>query len=284
MVLPKKPDTRVNRMHKNDQGGHLLRPWFITKKFLRCGTSRATGSLMPISQSNFKSRSIDDKLKVEYRGGKKYNRAKRLREVFMDFVEHQQGLRKSLALEEKMILQPSVVEAWATAKFGGNHDASSAEDELHTKSYTSLLDMLGKYVLKNVQQVPISYNPMSYNILSSLRTVLFSSLPKGGVDNSLMYNGVACTGRQIHAMRRWTHRMASCPELPPPLEDIFKSLFWFGNYANSNGQLTMWKEETTNWFGSYAMRFERTPDLSGCYAKVSGSGQGCGAAAGQKRT
>ncbi|KAE9444648.1 hypothetical protein C3L33_23454, partial [Rhododendron williamsianum] len=183
-----------------------------------------------------------------------------------------------------IIMWGTVVEAWATAKFGGNHDASSAEDELHTKSYTSLLDMLGKYVLKNVQQVPISYNPMSYNILSSLRTVLFSSLPKGGVDNSLMYNGVACTGRQIHAMRRWTHRMASCPELPPPLEDIFKSLFWFGNYANSNGQLTMWKEETTNWFGSYAMRFERTPDLSGCYAKVSGSGQGCGAAAGQKRT
>lgn len=58
-------------------------------------------------QSNFKSRSIDDKLKVEHRGGKKYNRAKRLREVFMDFVEHQQGLHKSLALEEKMILQPS---------------------------------------------------------------------------------------------------------------------------------------------------------------------------------
>ncbi|KAF7140481.1 hypothetical protein RHSIM_Rhsim06G0177900 [Rhododendron simsii] len=83
------------------------RPWFITEKFLRCGTFRATGSLMPISQSKIKSRSIDDELKVERRGGKEYNRAKRLREVFMDFVEHQQGLHKSLALEEKMILQPS---------------------------------------------------------------------------------------------------------------------------------------------------------------------------------
>ncbi|XP_058218769.1 uncharacterized protein LOC131329578 isoform X2 [Rhododendron vialii] len=83
------------------------RPWFITEKFLRCGTFRATGSLMPISQSKFKSRSIDDELKVEQRGGKEYNRAKRLREVFMDFVEHQQGLHKSLVLEEKMILQPS---------------------------------------------------------------------------------------------------------------------------------------------------------------------------------
>ncbi|KAH7833598.1 hypothetical protein Vadar_007989 [Vaccinium darrowii] len=50
--------------------------------------------------------------------------------------------------------------------------------------------------------------------------------------------------------------------------------------ADSNGQLTMWKEETTNWFGNYAMKIEGTPDLSGCYAKVSGIGQGCGAAAG----
>ncbi|KAI8533134.1 hypothetical protein RHMOL_Rhmol11G0272500 [Rhododendron molle] len=50
--------------------------------------------------------------------------------------------------------------------------------------------------------------------------------------------------------------------------------------ADSNGQITMWKEETTNWFGNYAMTFEGTPDLSGCYARVSGSGPGCGAAAG----
>lgn len=57
-------------------------------------------------QSKIKSRSIDDELKVERRGGKEYNRAKHLREVFMDFVEHQRGLHKSLALEEKMILQP----------------------------------------------------------------------------------------------------------------------------------------------------------------------------------
>ncbi|KAF3965084.1 hypothetical protein ACB098_07G139600 [Castanea mollissima] len=53
--------------------------------------------------------------------------------------------------------------------------------------------------------------------------------------------------------------------------------------ANSNGQVTMSREETTNWFGSYAMRFDGSPDLSGCYARVSGSGQGstgCGSAAG----
>lgn len=31
----------------------------------------------------------------------------------------------------------------------------------------------------------------------------------------------------------------------------------------------MSKEETTNWFGTYAMRFEGSPDLSSCYAQVS---------------
>ncbi|XP_057966607.1 protodermal factor 1 [Malania oleifera] len=53
--------------------------------------------------------------------------------------------------------------------------------------------------------------------------------------------------------------------------------------ADSNGQVTMWREETTNWFGCYSMKFDGTPDLSSCYAQVSGSGQGskgCGAAPG----
>ncbi|XP_010268677.1 PREDICTED: uncharacterized protein LOC104605556 [Nelumbo nucifera] len=54
--------------------------------------------------------------------------------------------------------------------------------------------------------------------------------------------------------------------------------------GGSNGPAMMWKEDTTNWFGSYAMKFEGSPDLSGCYAKVSNSGQDaptdCGASAG----
>ncbi|XP_010271566.1 PREDICTED: uncharacterized protein LOC104607596 [Nelumbo nucifera] len=74
-----------------------------------------------------------------------------------------------------------------------------------------------------------------------------------------------------------------------------KSLFDYPLYGvkvtvvcgGSNGQATMWKEETTNWFGNYAMRFEGTPDLSGCYAQVSNSGQdsptGCAASAGPAR-
>lgn len=52
---------------------------------------------------------------------------------------------------------------------------------------------------------------------------------------------------------------------------------------DSNGQITTSREETTDWFGKYAMRFDGAPDLSNCYAQVSSNGQGsngCGAVAG----
>ncbi|CAK9153653.1 unnamed protein product [Ilex paraguariensis] len=51
----------------------------------------------------------------------------------------------------------------------------------------------------------------------------------------------------------------------------------------SDGQFTILGEETTNWLGNYAMRFQGIPDLSGCYAQVLTGGQGsmgCGMAAG----
>ncbi|KAK3195031.1 hypothetical protein Dsin_026341 [Dipteronia sinensis] len=50
-----------------------------------------------------------------------------------------------------------------------------------------------------------------------------------------------------------------------------------------NGQTTMSKELTTNWFGSYSMSFDGSPNLSNCHAQVSGSSDattGCAAAAG----
>ncbi|XP_018823750.1 uncharacterized protein LOC108993322 [Juglans regia] len=55
--------------------------------------------------------------------------------------------------------------------------------------------------------------------------------------------------------------------------------------ADSEGEVTMSREETTNWLGNYVMKFDGAPDLSGCYAQVSGSSSGqatvdCGAAAG----
>ncbi|XVE67116.1 hypothetical protein DITRI_Ditri08aG0134700 [Diplodiscus trichospermus] len=53
--------------------------------------------------------------------------------------------------------------------------------------------------------------------------------------------------------------------------------------ADDDGQVTMSREETTNMFGTYVMRFDGTPDLSNCQAQVSGSEQGsndCAATAG----
>ncbi|KAE9586613.1 hypothetical protein Lalb_Chr23g0265081 [Lupinus albus] len=44
--------------------------------------------------------------------------------------------------------------------------------------------------------------------------------------------------------------------------------------SDQNGQMTMSREETSNMFGSYAMRFDGAPDLSGCSVHVSGSEEG----------
>ncbi|KAK9164473.1 hypothetical protein Syun_005375 [Stephania yunnanensis] len=54
---------------------------------------------------------------------------------------------------------------------------------------------------------------------------------------------------------------------------------------DNTGQVTTWTEVTTNWFGSYTVRFDGNPDLSRCQAQLSsGNGQGstadCGAVAG----
>ncbi|KAD7117476.1 hypothetical protein R6Q59_005909 [Mikania micrantha] len=47
-----------------------------------------------------------------------------------------------------------------------------------------------------------------------------------------------------------------------------------------DGQLKVITEETTNWLGNYMMRFNGAPDMSGCWAQVSGDGQGCQVEAG----
>lgn len=56
--------------------------------------------------------------------------------------------------------------------------------------------------------------------------------------------------------------------------------------ANPNGETTMTREEMTNMFGSYAIRFDGSPNLSNCHAQVSDSGQGstsCAIAGGPAR-
>ncbi|KAB5569588.1 hypothetical protein DKX38_003381 [Salix brachista] len=48
-------------------------------------------------------------LKVVCPGSEEYTSARQLRDLFMEFTEHQRGLHKRLAMEERKILQPSQV-------------------------------------------------------------------------------------------------------------------------------------------------------------------------------
>ncbi|KAG6571035.1 hypothetical protein SDJN03_29950, partial [Cucurbita argyrosperma subsp. sororia] len=58
--------------------------------------------------------------------------------------------------------------------------------------------------------------------------------------------------------------------------------------GDGNGGVTYLREETTNLFGSFTMRFDGMPDLSGCYATVGGTGEGattdCGGAGSPPRS
>lgn len=58
--------------------------------------------------------------------------------------------------------------------------------------------------------------------------------------------------------------------------------------GDGNGGVAYSREETTNLFGSFTMRFDGMPDLSGCYAAVAGSEEGsttnCGGAGGPPKS
>ncbi|XP_015063023.1 uncharacterized protein LOC107008482 [Solanum pennellii] len=57
---------------------------------------------------------------------------------------------------------------------------------------------------------------------------------------------------------------------------------------DNNGQMTTWGEETTNWLGSFAMKFDGNPDLSACVAQVTSSNEqgkrGCGTGGGSGKS
>ncbi|XP_021656817.2 uncharacterized protein LOC110647344 isoform X2 [Hevea brasiliensis] len=95
-----------------DSPNHIIlswrgRPWVIAKKLSRHETYVVpSGTLMPKYQ-HIKA-GITNDLKVVYPGSEEYRTAKRLRDLFMEFSEHQQQLHKRLALEEQKILQPSL--------------------------------------------------------------------------------------------------------------------------------------------------------------------------------
>lgn len=52
--------------------------------------------------------------------------------------------------------------------------------------------------------------------------------------------------------------------------------------GGSDGAAMVYKDET-NWFGSYSVYLDGSPDLGGCYARVVGGPAVCGAAAGPGR-
>ncbi|XP_074332921.1 uncharacterized protein LOC141670813 [Apium graveolens] len=65
-----------------------------------------------------------------------------------------------------------------------------------------------------------------------------------------------------------------------PLDGMKVSVFCPGD----NGQTFEYGETTTNFMGSYTMRFQGSPDLTNCVSQVSSTGQGCGAASGSPQT
>ncbi|KAK1369409.1 Pollen-specific protein-like [Heracleum sosnowskyi] len=65
-----------------------------------------------------------------------------------------------------------------------------------------------------------------------------------------------------------------------PLNGMKVSVFCPGD----NGQTIEYGETTTNFMGSYTMRFQGSPDLTNCVSQVSSTGQGCGEASGSPQT
>ncbi|XAR55245.1 hypothetical protein NMG60_11035266 [Bertholletia excelsa] len=79
------------------------RPWVVAERPSKCGGNFRTTpeSIMPMSQN----RSSDDELKIILRGTKDYKTAECLKNLFKDFVKHQERLHKRLDFEEKQILR-----------------------------------------------------------------------------------------------------------------------------------------------------------------------------------
>lgn len=81
------------------------RPWVITEKFLHLCTYRTSiKTIMSSSQNTVvNSIAVCDELKVVYSGTKEYKTAKQLRDLFIDFADHQKRLHQRLAFEERKI-------------------------------------------------------------------------------------------------------------------------------------------------------------------------------------
>ncbi|XP_034908191.1 uncharacterized protein [Populus alba] len=86
------------------------RPWVATENLSGYDSFAVSiQNLMHKYQENWQHKSTGHALKVVYPGSEEYATAKQLRDLFMEFTEHQRRLHKRLAMEERKILQPSQV-------------------------------------------------------------------------------------------------------------------------------------------------------------------------------
>ncbi|CAK9167194.1 unnamed protein product [Ilex paraguariensis] len=105
----KKELCKINEFLNNPD--HIIlssrgRPWVITEKSVKHGTFKmGLGGLMPKSQYEIQNTNIENELRVVHSGTGEFRTAKRLRDLFVEFVDHQHRLHKRLALEEREILQ-----------------------------------------------------------------------------------------------------------------------------------------------------------------------------------
>ncbi|KAG6785168.1 hypothetical protein POTOM_010894 [Populus tomentosa] len=91
------------------------RPWVVTENL--SGYDSFAVSIQNLmhkyqasfAQENWQHKSTGHALKVVCPGSEEYATAKQLRDLFMEFTEHQRRLHRRLAMEERKILQPSQV-------------------------------------------------------------------------------------------------------------------------------------------------------------------------------
>lgn len=84
------------------------RPWVITDKNVwRGAVGAAAANLTMLSERHQRDKSpeVGDKLRIVSRGTKEYERGQKLKDIFMEYTDHQRVLYQRFALEESKILQ-----------------------------------------------------------------------------------------------------------------------------------------------------------------------------------
>ncbi|KAJ6799629.1 protodermal factor 1 [Iris pallida] len=106
-------------------------------------------------------------------------------------------------------------------------------------------------------------------ILLVLGAMLVFSIQGGGAGGRQRGRGRV----RVRFLRPVQGRKARTLRLPTIWSESVGGMLW-------HRRTRAYKEENTNWAGGYSMRFDGSPDLSRCYARVVGGPSGCGAAAG----